>query len=331
LFVPGDAKDAVSLGRIGMNEPLNCKNVQGQFALLLYGELNFDEEERVESHLDGCAECRTALERQRTLHEAVDGVAVTPSPALLGRCREDLTQLLEREKPASAWAAKPSWWQQLTQGWNIQFRRPMTAMALLAVGFFAAKVTPGLSLPGGVSSMGLADFGGAQVRNVATEPDGRLRIVVNETRERTISGNRDDRQIRELLMAAAKEGADPGLRAQTVTILVGDADASDVREALAFAMANDENTNVRLKAMEGLERFTNDPVVQNALAHVLLNDPNSGMRTRVIDALNEREGQELNRQLVGALQELMSREDDQDVRERASRMLHSIKASDGTY
>ena len=306
----------------------NCKHVQGQFALLLYGELNFDEEERVESHLDGCADCRSALERQRSLHEALDGVAVAPSPALLNRCREDLTQLLGHEKPA---LGKPSWWRQMIASWNIQFLRPMTAMALLAVGFFGAKVTPGFNFPGGVSSMGLADFGGAQVRNVATEPDGRLRIVVNETRERTISGSRDDRQIRELLMSAAKEGADPGLRAQTVTILVGDADASDVREALAFAMANDENTNVRLKAMEGLQRFTNDPVVQNALAHVLLNDPNSGMRTRVIDALNEREGQELNRQMVGALQELMSREDDQDVRERASRMLHSIKASDGTY
>ena len=72
----------------------NCKNVQGQFALLLYGELSFDEEERVESHLDGCTECRAALVRQRALHEALDGVAVTPSPALLSRCREDLTQLL---------------------------------------------------------------------------------------------------------------------------------------------------------------------------------------------------------------------------------------------
>jgi HEAT repeats/Putative zinc-finger len=310
-----------------MSEILNCKNVQGQFALLLYGELSFDEEERVESHLDGCAECRTALQRQRALHDALDGVAVSPSPALLSRCREDLTDLLGHEKPAS----KSSWWQQMTGSWNIQFLRPMTAMALLAVGFFAAKATPGLNFAGGVASMGLGDFAGAQVRNVATEPDGRLRILVNETRERTISGSRDDRQIRELLMTAAKEGADPGLRAQTVTILVGDADASDVREALAFAMANDENTNVRLKAMEGLERYANDPVVQNALAHVLLNDPNSGIRTRVIDALDEREGQELNRQMVGALQELMGREDDQDVRERARRMLQSIKASDGTY
>jgi hypothetical protein len=314
-------------------QPGNCEEARGRFALLLYGELSFDEEEQVESHLDGCTECRAALERQKVLHDALDGVAVTPSPALLTRCREDLTQLLGHEKGASGWTSSRahSWWRQMTGGWNVQFLRPMTAMALLAVGFFAAKVTPGLNFPGGVASMGLGGFGGAQVRNVATEPDGRLRIVVNETRERTISGSREDRQIRDLLMAAAKEGTDPGLRAQTVTILVGDADASDVREALAFAMANDENTNVRLKAMEGLERFTSDPVVQNALAHVLLNDPNSGIRTRAIDALDERQGQELNRQMVGALQELMSREDDQDVRERARRMLLSIKASDGTY
>ncbi|MEO8050781.1 MAG: HEAT repeat domain-containing protein [Acidobacteriota bacterium] len=311
-----------------LKEPGNCDKVRGQFALLLYGELSFDEEERIESHLDGCAECRAALGRQKALHDALDGVAVTPSPALLVRCREDLAQSLPNEKPATGLAA---WWRRVNSGWNVQFLRPMTAMALLAVGFFAAKATPGLNLPGTVASMGLGNFGGAQVRNVATEPDGRLRIVVDETRERTISGNRDDQHIRELLMAAAKEGSDAGLRAQTVTILVGDADASDVREALAFAMANDESTNVRLKAMEGLVRYTNDPVVQNALAHVLLNDPNSGMRTRVIDTLNEREGQDLNRQMVGALQELMGREDDQDVRDRARRMLLSIKASAGTY
>ena len=311
-----------------MNESLNCKNVREQFALLLYGELNFDEEERIESHLDGCAECRGALERQKALHEAVDAAAVTPSPALLNRCREDLGELLLREKPRSGWA---HWWNQMSSGWKIQFLRPVGAMALLAVGFFAAKVTPGLNFANGVASMGLGGFGGAQVRNVAAQPDGSLRIVLDETRQRIISGNPDDQQIRSLLVAAAKEGSDPGLRAQTVTILVGAADASDVREALAFAMANDENTNVRLKAMEGLERYASDPMVQNALAHVLLNDPNTGMRTRVIETLTGHQGQELDRQLVGALQELMSREDDRDVRERARQMLHSIKASAETY
>ncbi len=303
----------------------NCKNIREQFALLLYGELSFDEEERIDSHLDGCAECRDALARQKVLHEAVDAAAVTPSPALLNRCREDLAEMLPRERPASG---RESWWSQIAGNWKIQFLRPVGAMALLAIGFFAAKVTPGF---GGITSMGLGDFGGAQVRNVAAQPDGTLRIVFDEKRERTISGSRDDQRIRQLLMAATKEATDPGLRAQTVTILVGEANESDVREALAFAMANDESTNVRLKAMEGLERYANDPMVQNALAHVLLNDPNTGMRTRVIDALTGHDAQGLDPQMVGALQELMSREDDSDVRERARQMLHSIKASAETY
>ncbi|HSR08483.1 MAG TPA: HEAT repeat domain-containing protein [Bryobacteraceae bacterium] len=303
----------------------DCKNIREQFALLLYGELSFDEEERIDSHLDGCADCRTALARQKVLHEAVDAAAVTPSPALLNRCREDLAEILPREKRA---AGAESWWSQIAGNWKIQFLKPVGAVALLAIGFFAAKVTPGI---GGITSMGLADIGGAQVRNVAAQPDGTLRIVFDEKRERTISGNRDDQRIRQLLMAAAKEATDPGLRAQTVTILVGEANESDVREALAFAMANDENTNVRLKAMEGLERYASDPMVQNALAHVLLNDPNTGMRTRVIDALTGHDAQALDPQMVGALQELMSREDDSDVRERARQMLHSIKASAETY
>ena len=77
---------------------MNCKDIREQFALLLYGELSFDEEERIDSHLDGCAECRAALARQKVLHEAVDAAAVTPSPALLNRCREDLAEMLPREK-----------------------------------------------------------------------------------------------------------------------------------------------------------------------------------------------------------------------------------------
>ena len=94
-------------------------------------------------------------------------------------------------------------------------------MTLLAVGFFAAKLTPGLEWGGAFQSAGLTSFGGASVRNVATQPDGTVHIVLDETRQRTVTGNREDRQIRALLVAAAREGADPGVRADTVTILVG--------------------------------------------------------------------------------------------------------------
>ena len=60
LPVPGDAEDASGFGRFRMNGygDMSCAAAREQLALLLYGELSFDEEERVESHLDACAECR---------------------------------------------------------------------------------------------------------------------------------------------------------------------------------------------------------------------------------------------------------------------------------
>jgi hypothetical protein len=315
-----------------MREPKDCAAVRDQFALLLYGELSFDEEEQVESHLDGCVECRRALERQKALHEAVDSLAVTPSPALLSRSREDLSARLDREHGAG----KGTWWQQVMAGWKFQFLRPAGALALLAMGFLAAKATPGWNIfgvnpEGAYQAMGLGSFGGAQVRNVSADRDGRVRIVLDETRQRMVSGNLGDQQIRVLLLATAKEAADPGLRAQSVTILTGEADAGDVREALISALADDQDADVRLKAMEGLRRFAGDPFVQDALARVLLSDSNSGIRTHAIDVLTSRPGPDLDRQTVGALQEMMDREKDAYVRAQGQRMLRSIKASSGTY
>jgi hypothetical protein len=209
-------------------------------------------------------------------------------------------------------------------------------VALLAMGFLAAKATPGWNIfgvnpEGGYQAMGLGNFGGAQVRNVSADGDGRVRIVLDETRQRMVSGNLGDQRIRVLLLAAAKDAADPGLRAQSVTILTGEAEAGDVREALLSALAGDQDADVRLKAMEGLRRFAGDPFVQDALARVLLSDSNSGIRTHAIDVLTSRPGPDLDRQTVGALQEMMDREKDAYVRAQGQRMLRSIKASSGTY
>jgi hypothetical protein len=112
---------------------------------------------------------------------------------------------------------------------------------------------------------------------------------------------------------------------------MGDADDADVRQTLVFALANDQSPSVRLKALQGLKRYADEPAVQNALAQVLLSDSNAGMRTQAIDLLTSRDGQELDRQIVGALQELMSRENDHDVRERCQRVLRSANASAEIY
>ena len=85
-----------------------------------------------------------------------------------------------------------------------------------------------------------------------------------------------------------------------------------------------------MKAMEGLKPFAQDPEVRAALTHVLLTDSNPGMRTQAIDLLTK--GASVDRQVIGTLQELMLRGEQQGyVREKCRRVLESANASAETY
>ena len=330
------------------NHSLDCPAARDQFALLLYGELSFDEEERVDAHLDACAACRTALAAQRRLHEAIDEVAVTPSPALLNRCRADFSEFLAgQENTQESGGARAAaygnpqkgagWWGRFVgllsaEGtWKIGALKPVGALTLIAIGFFAARLTPFVGGNGGFDMASLAGLGPSQIRSISPDGAGRVNIVFNESRPRAVSGTLQDEGIRALLLTAARGSSDPGLRAETVAILVNSANAADVREVLVFALEHDQNSAVRLRAMEGLKSYADDPAVQGALAQVLLRDDNRGLRTQAIDLLTERRPDDLDQRIVGVLQELMGHEDDTYVRERCQRVLQSVKASAEIY
>ncbi len=307
----------------------DCKSIREQFSLLLYGELSFDEEERIESHLDSCDGCREALKRERAFHAAFDGVEISPSATLLHECREDFrARLMEEGAPQPL---RTSWWDRFVDG--LTFRpasgilRPAGALGLVALGFAAAQMMPVMNFKG--QEAGFVP-GAARVRYIEPGSDGKIQIVLDETHQRIVSGNPDDSQIKALLLAAAKDPSDPGLRAETVDILNTRAQSADVRDALIAAVQHDQNAGVRMKAMEGLKPFAQDPAVRSALAHVLLSDSNPGMRTQAIDLLTN--GSSVDRQIVGTLQELMLRGEQQGyVRERCRRVLEAMNASLETY
>ncbi|MEQ1945903.1 MAG: zf-HC2 domain-containing protein [Bryobacteraceae bacterium] len=323
--------------------PMNCAAVRDHLALLLYGELSFDEEERVDTHLDTCTDCRNAMAAQRRLHETIDEVGVMASPALLNRCREDFFELLAaQEAPVRVAAAVPhgeesGWWKKFVDmitgegAWKIAALKPVGVLTLLAVGFFAARVMPEFGGSNNLDLASLASLGPSQIRSISPTGDGGVDIVFNESHPRVVSGTLQDDAIRALLLTAARGSSDPGIRAETVAVLVNGASALDVREALVFALEHDQNSAIRLRAMEGLKSYANDPAVQGALTQVLLRDENQGLRTQAIDLLTEHRGDELNRQIVGMLQELMAHEDDSYVRERCQRVLQSVKASAEIY
>lgn len=317
---------------------MNCESVREHLPMLLYGELAFDEEESVEAHLDGCSDCRAALERERALSAAFDQIAVEPPPALLRECRETLAMQLAAENralPVPALEVAPKgWWDRFVDGLTMPVMRPAGAIALVALGFVGARMAPGV-LPGSFGMASIADFGAPRVRSVEPAADGGVRIVLDETRQRTMEGHVDDAEIRALLLSATKDPSD-GLRAETVALLTSRAQAEDVRNALVYTVRNDLNAGVRLKALDGLKAFIGETEVRSALTDVLSSDANPAMRVRAIDLLMDSmdgdDAQVVDRRLIGVLQEMMSSEAENPyMRERCQQALELVKASSEVY
>lgn len=312
-----------------------CEKVRQQLGMLLYGELSFDEEEAVDAHLEVCAECRTGLERERVLHAAFDQAEIETPASVLWESRQNLQrQIAAAHTPIH----RVSWWDRFL---DTAWLKPAGGLALLTIGFMAARLAPSL-VPGlglGVTGMSMVDPGAQRVRSVEPGPNGGVQIVLDETRQRTVSGGLDDQNIRVLLLSAAKDPSDPGLRYETVGILNDRAQAAEVRDTLIYALEHDENAGVRLKAMDGLKPFVQQPEVRKALSGVLLSDGNPGMRTQAIDLLTQGVGEgtgdttgnALDRDMIGTLQELMNRENNAYVRQRGERVLQLVNASRDTY
>ena len=304
---------------------MTCEEARASMLLLNYGELAFEQEEELELHLQQCSACaaeRARLERMEDL--LVHGEADLP-PGLLARCRRDLAVKIEEESrpmrrfsPRRVWrdwfVHPPLWW------------RPLGALAMLAIGFFGARLVPGPALPR-FAGAGAEEPALTRVRYISPDESGRVRVVMEETRQREFTGSLDDQRIRQALLAAAADPADPGLRVESIELLKSQGQQDDVRAALISALRGDANAGVRLKALEGLKPYSRDPEVRAVLAQVLLKDDNPGVRTQAIDLLIQTNEPEV----AGILQELLRREENSYVRSRSQRALSEMKASVGTF
>lgn len=289
---------------------MNCESANKSFSLFLYGELSIEEEQEFQDHIEACAACRTAFEAEKELHQLLDGRELTPQPALLARCRRDLGARLDAAETRRSWLAWfPTAWPALA--------RPVGALALVAVGFFAARWTVPAPAGGLVS----------RVRYVQPEGSGKVQLVIEETRQRTMTGDLADDGIRRLLLAAAREGSDASLRAESVDLLRAQPASRELRSALLYAVQHDPNPGVRLKALDALKAYTTDAEVRGALARVLLADDNPGVRTQAIDLLVQRNEESM----VGVLQELVQRDENDYVRQRCQKALQDMNASVGTF
>ena len=306
---------------------MKCEEVKDRLSLFLYGELSFEEEEHLEEHVDSCSGCREALKRERAMHAAFDATEAAPASDLLLQCRRDFQQRLAHAGPA-----KHSLWPRLRGFFDIRLHaipaamQPVAALALLALGFFGSRFVPTTGVTG-FTPAGFASPVASRVRYVEPQSPGRVQIIVDETRQRTLSGSLEDADIQRLLVSASKDPADLGLRVESVGILKGRPESAEVRGALVYALQHDPNAGVRLKALEGLKGFASDPETRKILSQTLLTEKNAGVRIQVIDLLIQSKGD----QMVGVLQELMRKEDNNYVRMRCQKALRDMKASVETF
>jgi hypothetical protein len=305
---------------------MRCAEYQRLLPLLIYDELSLDEENELHEHMEMCESCRDAYAREHAFQRVLEESEVEVPANLLVRCRSDLRNRtghdLPRPRPQSVWRRL----------WDMEVPalvwKPATALALVAAGFFGARLMPAGDAPMAFfQGMGAASTPVAQkVRTVNRDAAGGVQLVVEETRQRTVRGNLTDEPIRALMVDTLRD-PDPGLRVEMIEMLKGQTESTDVRQALLFALQNDANVGVRLSALEGLKRFSGDPDTRKALAHVLLTDDNAGMRTTAIDLM----APQRERDFVGVMQELLHKEDNPYVRQRCQRALREMNASLETF
>ena len=315
---------------------MTCEEARKNLPLFLYGELSFDEEELVEVHIDECAACREALAREKAMFAALDRVELVPSPEALAESRAELRRRLALAKaPAAHRCIEPGdrasgtrsakdlrFTFTLRPAWRRWPARPRC----WCWDFLTARVAPN-SFLGNWRSAGMVDPATSRVRYVEPVSPGRVQIVLDETRQRVLSGSVDDEAIQRLLLTAAKDPSDAGLRVESVDLLKNNSQSAEIRKALVYSLEHDPNAGVRLKALDGLKQFAEDPDTRQALTQVLLKDDNPGVRTQVIDLLVQRHTDAM----VGVLQELMEKEDNGYIRMRCQKVLQEMNASAEMY
>jgi hypothetical protein len=304
---------------------MNCSEATRQIPLYCYAEVSSEIEEQVEAHVAECTACGAELARHRSFLDVLNERDDISDPAMQAGCRARLRAALQNEAAAPR-ANRGAGWMETLRGFahlHIPFKVPVGAMALVALGFFGARVTP--ERFGGVQA-GMSEPTFSSVRSVEDQ-SGQVHIAVDEVRRRMVSGSLQDPQIQALLVSAVREESNPGVRVESIGMLRNSADSEDVRNALLYALTHDPSAGVRLKAIEGLKSCGGSDAVRRTLANVLLKDDDPSVRVQAIDLLTAYHDDSL----VGVLQNVVQKEENNYVRARCSRLLEEMKASVGTY
>ena len=275
---------------------MKCEWVKENILLYVYHELADDARYEFEQHVFRCPECATELKSMREFHGLVSRVPVDePTPNLLAASRMRLQEALET-------APQGTLLDRLTFDPAHWFRQIRFSPALATVLFI-------LGFGGGIGTMyqvmrnqapAITDTATAQpltpapseasitgIRSVVQDPgSNQVTIKYDTVATQQAQGSLNDQRIQQLLLFAARNNVNSGVRMDTVDLLTQKPEDAKVREALIFSLRYDSNPGVRLKAIDSLGPYVKDDVnVRNAVLGALVNDANPGVRTEALRLL----------------------------------------------
>jgi anti-sigma factor RsiW len=310
---------------------MKCDWVRQNITLHVYGELADDARHELEQHVDRCSDCATELKAEREFHALLSQErASDPTPNLLAASRMRLQEALET-------AEQGGFWQRLAfdpADWLRQIRfSPALASAILIAGFAGGMGTsykvlshqsqnsPNLAAPAASE----ASITGIQ--SITQDPGtNQVDIKYNTVSTLETQGSMNDQRIQQLLLFAARNNYNSGVRMDSVDLLTQKPDVSQVRDALIYALRYDTNPGVRLKALDGLGSFVKDDVrVRDVVLEALVSDSNPGVRT---EALRLIEPVKADGSVRGVLMALAAKDQSQYIKSQARTMLAQLPEID---
>ena len=308
---------------------MKCEWVRENITLQVYGELADDARHELEQHVARCAACAAELKAEQDFHALLSQErAAEPTPNLLTASRMRLQEALETAEQGRFWhrlAFDPANWLR-----QVRFS-PALASAILILGFagglgtsYKVFVHP---LPATGATPAPAEASITGIRSITQEP-GTNQIAIKYDTVSTLEtqGSLNDQRIQQLLLFAARNNYNSGVRMDSVDLLTQKPDVSQVRDALIYALRYDTNPGVRLKALDGLGGFVKDDVrVRDVVLEALVNDANPGVRT---EALRLIEPVKADGSVRGVLMTLAAKDQSQYIKSQARTMLAQLPEID---
>lgn len=306
---------------------MKCEWVKQNIVFYVYDELPDDARHELEQHVARCKDCAAEVGAVKELRSDFAQLPVEePSPSLLTASRMRLQEALESTEQGG-------WWSRLVFDpvhWLNQVRfAPALAAAIFILGFAGGIGATYKLVRGRTNSestvtpaqLSLGSISG--ITSIAQQPgSNQITVKYDTVSPQEAHGSLSDANIQQLLLYAARNNYNVGVRVDSVDLLAQQPNNQHVREALLYALRYDSNTGVRLKAMDGLGPYVKqDTQVRDAVLEVLMSDANPGVR---IEALHLLEPVRADSSVRIVLQRLAAKDENRYIRSQARSMIAQL-------